>query len=101
MWRNMDSLLLDFEEVARLITFSPATVANWAYRRKPSPQGFPKPVKIGRILRFRRKDIEDWIVSLGVVESRLASAQHNSDEILPVVKRSRGRPRLREAVDRG
>jgi len=97
----MDSLLLDFEEVARLITFSPATVANWAYRRKPSPQGFPKPVKIGRILRFRRKDIEDWIVSLGVVESRLASAQHNSAGIHPVVTRSRGRPRLMEADDRG
>ena len=36
----MDSLLLDFDEVARLIVFSPATVANWAYRRKPAPQGF-------------------------------------------------------------
>ena len=101
MWRNMDSLLLDFEEVARLITFSPATLANWAYRRKPSPQGFPKPVKIGRILRFRRKDIEDWIVSLGVVESRLASAHATiRAETPPGVKRSRGRPRLSEAVDR-
>jgi predicted DNA-binding transcriptional regulator AlpA len=97
----MDSLLLNFEGVARLITFSPATVANWAYRRKPGPQGFPQPVKIGRILRYKRNDIEGWIASLGVVESRLASAQHNSDGILPVVKRSRGRPRLREAVDRG
>jgi predicted DNA-binding transcriptional regulator AlpA len=97
----MDSLLLDFKEVARLIAFSPATVANWGYRRKPAPQGFPQPVKIGRILRYRRKDIEGWIAGLGVVESRLASEQHNSAGILHGIKRSRGRPRLREAVDRG
>jgi predicted DNA-binding transcriptional regulator AlpA len=61
----MNSLLLNFEDVARLIRFSPATVENWAYRRKPAPPGFPQAVKIGRILRYRRTDIEGWIAGLG------------------------------------
>lgn len=97
----MDSLLLNFEEVARLIVFSPATVANWAYRRKPAPQGFPQPIKIGRILRYRRMDIEVWIANLGAIEPCLPSAGPNSAGSAHSIKRSRGRPRLIDEVIRG
>ena len=96
----MDSLLLDFDEVARLIVFSPATVANWAYRRKPAPQGFPQPIKVGRILRYRRTDIEGWVASLGVTESGLLSVQTNSAGPVSGIKRSRGRPRLSDGGGR-
>ena len=64
----MDSLLLNFEEVALLIGFKTATIENWAYRRKPAPQGFPRRVKVGRILRYRRVDIENWVAALGEQE---------------------------------
>lgn len=87
----MDSLLLDFADVGRLITFSQATIANWAYRRKPAPQGFPAPIKVGRILRYRRIDIERWIDNLrggGVVSACVLGAA--SAEPL---RRPRGRPR--------
>lgn len=95
----MDSLLLNFEEVARLIVFSPATVANWAYRRKPAPRGFPLPIKVGRILRYRRIDIEGWISRLGVASSGEPNSDLNSDSAR--VKRPRGRPRLSAGGDRG
>ena len=95
----MDSLLLDFDEVARLIVFSPATVANWAYRRKPAPQGFPTPVKVGRILRYRRTDIEGWIARLGV--AALVEPNFNLNSDTSRVKRPRGRPRLCAGGDRG
>lgn len=95
----MDSLLLNFDEVARLIVFSPVTVANWAYRRKPAPQGFPHPVKVGRILRYRRSDIEGWIAGLGVTELVAPSPTSSSD--LPRAKKPRGRPRLISVGDRG
>jgi predicted DNA-binding transcriptional regulator AlpA len=96
----MDSLLLDFQAVARLIAFSSATIANWAYRRKPAPQGFPQPVKVGRILRYRRGDIEGWIASLGVVEPNLPTADLNWAKTSSGIKRARGRPRLSEGVGR-
>lgn len=95
----MDSLLLDFDEVARLIVFSPATVANWAYRRKPAPQGFPPPVKVGRILRYRRSDIEGWIARLGMATLVEPNSPVNSDSAR--VKRPRGRPRLCGGGDHG
>lgn len=95
----MDSLLLDFDAVARLIVFSPATVANWAYRRKPAPQGFPAPVKVGRILRYRRSDIEGWIARLGMATLVEPNSDVNSDSAS--VKRPRGRPRLCAGGDHG
>lgn len=65
----MESLLLNFEEVARLIVFRQATIENWAYRRSPAPLGFPAPVKVGRLLRYKRSDIEGWIDKLGTSEA--------------------------------
>ena len=94
----MDSLLLDFEDVGRLITFSHATIANWAYRRKPAPRGFPEPIKVGRLLRYRRVDIECWIAKLGPVGSGSSSAPQIANSIIQQIKRPRGRPRL---IDRG
>ena len=94
----MDSLLLNFDEVARLIVFSPATVANWAYKRKPAPQGFPPPAKVGRILRYRRSDIEGWIARLGIATSVEPNSGSNN-ETAPT-KRRRGRPSLCEGGNR-
>lgn len=90
----MDSLLLDISDVAALIGFSPATIENWAYRRKPSPYGFPHPFKIGRLLKYRRRDINSWIDSLGSDQSSI-SARKISSEVTSDCsrKRARGRPR--------
>ena len=49
----MLSLLLDIDDVAKLIKLSPATIENWAYGRKPAPAGFPAPIKVGRLLRYQ------------------------------------------------
>lgn len=99
----MDSLLLSLEEVARLIVFSKATVENWSYRRKPAPRGFPQPIKVGRILRYRRADIERWIAGLGVtapVTPGTTESDLTSDLPRPK-RRARGRPRLSAELDRG
>ena len=57
----MEPLLLNFKEVARLIGFAHATIENWAYERKKGPIGFPEPHKVGRLLKYRRADIERWV----------------------------------------
>lgn len=96
----MDSLLLDFNATAGLILFSPATIANWAYGRKPAPKGFPAPIKVGRILRYRRLDLETWIANLRGGESVLSSASE-SNIASTTKRRPRGRPRLVRGENHG
>lgn len=88
----MESLLLTFDDVGHLMSFSPATIANWAYRRKPAPGGFPSPIKIGRLLRYRRIDIERWIGGQGEISGFRASTASTEAPIEPP-RRPRGRPR--------
>jgi hypothetical protein len=57
----MLSLLLDIDDVAKLIKLSPATVENWAYGRKPAPAGFPAPIKVGRLRARIIQDMQDRI----------------------------------------
>jgi predicted DNA-binding transcriptional regulator AlpA len=94
---QMLSLLLDIDDVAKLIKLSPATIENWAYGRKPAPAGFPDPIKVGRLLRYRRADIEVWIGGLGVPGNPAPSGA-----VAPLLrakpKRLRGRPRKMEAA---
>ena len=96
----MHSLLLNFDDVARLIVLSPATIENWAYRRKPAPLGFPSPVKVGRILRYRRTDIESWIAGLGTAQVGAPDPELELPHSSPAAKRPRGRPRLSTGVNR-
>ena len=60
----MDSLLL-IDDVCNITGFRKATIENWIYGRKPAPDGFPKPVKVGRVWRFKRSDFQQWIEKLG------------------------------------
>lgn len=89
----MESLLLNFVEVAELIGFSRATIENWAHRRKPAPAGFPQPLKIGRILKYRRVDIARWVDDLGIPRNFPDSPLTS---VVETVRRPRGRPRLVE-----
>ena len=54
----MESLepLLTVQELATYLGVPVATIYGWRYRRE-GPTGF----RIGRHLRFRRSDVEDWI----------------------------------------
>jgi excisionase family DNA binding protein len=54
----MESLepLLTVQEVADYLEVPVATIYGWRYRRE-GPPGF----RIGRHLRFRRCDVQDWI----------------------------------------
>jgi len=54
----MDKLdrLLSVEDLAAYLGVPLATIYAWRYRRQ-GPPGF----RVGRHLRFREKDIEEWI----------------------------------------
>lgn len=51
----MDSLLT-VDEVAKLLSVKKSTLYTWAYRKQIPSQ------KVGKMLRFRREDIEAWLV---------------------------------------
>lgn len=63
----MDKLdrLLSVEDLAAYLGVPLATIYAWRYRRQ-GPPGF----RVGRHLRFREKDIEEWIA---------AQLRHNND----------------------
>ncbi|MEA2000481.1 MAG: helix-turn-helix domain-containing protein [Actinomycetota bacterium] len=54
----MDSLdrLLTVEDLAEYLDVPVATIYAWRYRRQ-GPPGF----RVGRHLRYRRADVEQWI----------------------------------------
>lgn len=54
----MESLepLLTVQELATYLGVPVATIYGWRYRRQ-GPPGF----RIGRHLRFRRSDVEEWV----------------------------------------
>lgn len=54
--RQVEPLLIDVEEVARLCTCSTRHV-----RRLADGGKMPAPLKLGALLRFRRADIEAWL----------------------------------------
>ena len=58
--------LLTVEELADYLGVPVATVYAWRYRRQ-GPPGF----RLGKHLRFRWSDIEDWI------EDRIGQTRHN------------------------
>ncbi|MGN6219521.1 MAG: helix-turn-helix transcriptional regulator [Microbacterium sp.] len=54
------SLLLSPREAAELIGLAPSTLANWRSSERP---GAPTYVKLGRLVKYRRADVEDWIAA--------------------------------------
>jgi predicted DNA-binding transcriptional regulator AlpA len=77
--------LLIINDIAGRLNLSPVTIAHWAYRRKPAPQGFPEPFKIGNRLRWRAEAIDAWLDGLQEVP-----APKTADD---AARRRRGRPR--------
>jgi excisionase family DNA binding protein len=57
--------LLTVEDLAGYLEVPVATVYAWRYRRQ-GPPGF----RVGRHLRFRHSDVEDWI------EDRITQTSH-------------------------
>jgi excisionase family DNA binding protein len=47
--------LLDTAEIADLLNMSPSTIRKWVH------YGFIPHVKLGRAVRFKERDIEEWI----------------------------------------
>ena len=66
--------LLKIEDVAALLSMSPATVTHWAYRRRPAPEGFPEAIRIGRMLRWPDVQIDAWIARMAGLESEPAKS---------------------------
>jgi excisionase family DNA binding protein len=48
--------LLSVEEVAHLLGVAVATIYTWRYRKVGPPA-----IRIGRHLRFRRRDLAQWL----------------------------------------
>jgi len=51
-----DEQLMTIQELARYLGVPVGTLYQWRYRRE-GPPGF----RVGRHVRYRRKDVEDWI----------------------------------------
>ena len=58
--------LLTVEDLAEYLGVPVATLYAWRYRRQ-GPPGF----RVGRHIRFRRSDVDDWI------EDRIAQTRHS------------------------
>ena len=78
--------LLIIKDLAERLSLSPVTIAHWAYRRKPAPQGFPEPIKIGNRLRWRPEAIDAWLDGLQEVPRPSGAPAVDA-------ARRRGRPR--------
>ena len=49
----MQLQLLAIPRVASLLDLAKLTISHWAYGHRPAPEGFPKPIRVGRQLRCR------------------------------------------------
>jgi excisionase family DNA binding protein len=54
--QRLDRRLLTVQDLASYLGVPVATIYAWRYRRQ-GPPGF----RVGRYLRFRRGDVEQWI----------------------------------------
>jgi excisionase family DNA binding protein len=56
-------ILLNVEEVAAILGISPRSIYNSIHRRAAKP--FPiRPKRVGRLIRFSVKDVNDYIDSI-------------------------------------
>lgn len=56
--------LLTSREVAKQLGFADLTLFHWSYGHRPAPAGFPKPIRVGRQLRYIGEEIDAWIRGL-------------------------------------
>lgn len=87
-------LLLTIEQVAATLGFAVQTLRHWTHSTRRPPTGWPKPVHIGRNVRYRSDDIVRWIEA----GCRQTKVEHVSQPVVAVSepqpqKRGRGRPR--------
>jgi hypothetical protein len=98
MQHHFQPLLLGIDEAAALLSFAPATLTSWAYRRKPKPAGFPEPIRVaggaGRraTIRYRVADLIAWVDGLAGGGTQTSDG-HQAAPTNATSARSRGRPR--------
>lgn len=56
--------LSDIKTVAAALDLNYHTVRNWTYGTKKSPPAWPKAVRLGRSVRYRREDLEAFVENL-------------------------------------
>jgi len=67
-----DEPLLTPEDIARIVGMSPTYVRD----RLSKQRGFPPPIRIGKLLRWTREDIERWIESRKLSPTARLSRPH-------------------------
>ncbi|EAJ1254861.1 helix-turn-helix domain-containing protein [Campylobacter lari] len=58
--------LLSTKEVAQYLGFSVDRVRKMRMRKNQAIYNFPKGVKVGKVLMYEKKEIDDWIKSCKV-----------------------------------
>lgn len=84
----MAILLLNAHEVGERLNLAASTIAKWSCGARAAPVGFPRPVKLGRLARWRSDAIEAWVDGLGMPS---VEAEPVAAETQP--QRGPGRPR--------
>jgi predicted DNA-binding transcriptional regulator AlpA len=94
----MQLQLLAIPRVASLLDLAKLTISHWAYGHRPAPEGFPKPIRVGRQLRYVEQEIGDWIRSQR--GEPIAPDSEQPTDIASVTRRRRGRPTNAERAAR-
>ena len=92
--------LIDTRAVAQMLGFSLSHVRKIAYGDRPAPKGFPPALRVGKSIRYRRRDLLRYIDSLGASpQAQAVSDPDPSPDPLPepTPARPRGRPRKQPA----
>lgn len=53
--------LLTADDLAQVLRVSTGVIYHWGLGTKRAPDGFPAPIKLGRLLRWRRADVQAWL----------------------------------------
>lgn len=94
---SAQKLLLDYVESADVLGgVSSWQLRKWTYGQRQAPKGFPRPVRVGGRIYYRRVDLEDWVAGLnpapGCEESIEQEHPQHSPTITASPKRRPGRP---------
>lgn len=90
---GMNALLLDLDAAAASLGLARTTLRRWAYQARPAPAGFPLPVRVGRLLRYRAADLAAWVNGLPPAHEAGQAQPSPSEATPPAPQRGRGRPR--------
>ncbi len=94
MKNEIQPLLLEINSVATLLCLSESTIRHWTYKTRKAPDGFPKPVNLGRSLRYRIADLIKFVNEIpnsGTPENHLDQKKEFIESEIFLVKK-RGRP---------